>query len=203
MPKFDYMKDLKELYKPSANSISELVIPEMWFLKIDGKGDPNHSEQFSTAVEAHFSLSYAVKFFIKKNLEMDYRVFPLEGLWWADDMSDFSADTKEDWKWTLMIAQPTTVTEEIISDQAKIVSDQKNIPLMKHLRFEPYDEGVVCQIMHIGPFSEEGPTIEKLHRHINNMGAEFRGKHHEIYLSDIRKGNPANWKTVIRQPINI
>ena len=132
---------------------------------------------------------------------MDYRVFPLEGLWWADDMTDFSVDKKDDWKWTLMIAQHEPVTEQIISDQAEIVSDKKNIPLVKHLRFEPYDEGQVCQVMHIGPFSEEGPTIVRLHQCIKEMGAELRGKHHEIYLSDIRKGNPENWKTIIRQPI--
>jgi len=200
MKKFDYSKDLKELYKPSPKNVSEVNVPKMQFLKIDGQGNPNNSEQFSKSVEALFALSYAIKFYIKKNKEMDYRVFPLEGLWWAEDMSTFSVDKKDDWKWKLMIAQPEVVTESIIEEQRTIVLKKKDLDYLKLLRYEPYDEGQAAQIMHIGPFSEEGPTIDKIHNFIKEKGTEATGLHHEIYLSDIRKGNPANWKTVIRQP---
>ena len=200
MKKYDYSKELKEFYKPPAKAVSTVTVPPRPFLKIDGKGDPNNSEQFSKSVEALFSLSYAIKFFIKKNKEMDYRVFPLEGLWWADDMSAFNVANKADWKWTLMIAQPEWVNKTIVEEQREIVLQKKGLEFLKLLRYEPYDEGQAAQIMHIGPFSEEGPTIEKIHNFIRESGKQLSGLRHEIYLSDIRKGKPENWKTIIRQP---
>ncbi len=200
MKKYDYSKELKEFYKPSAKAVSAVTIPSLQFLKIDGEGDPNNSEQFSNSVEALFALSYAIKFFVKKNKEMDYRVFPLEGLWWADDMRTFSTENKSDWKWTLMIAQPEWIDETIVEEQREIVLQKKGLDFLKLLRYEPYDEGQAAQIMHIGPFSEEGPNIEKVHNFIRESGKQLAGLHHEIYLSDIRKGKPENWKTIIRQP---
>ncbi len=200
MKKYDYSKELKEFYKPSAKTVSAVTVPPMQFLKIDGQGDPNNSEQFSKSVEALFALSYAIKFFIKKNKEVDYRVFPLEGLWWVDDMRSFSVEDKSDWKWTLMIAQPEWVNETIVQEQREITFQKKGLNFLKLLRYEPYDEGQAAQITHIGPFSEEGSTIEKIHHFIRESGKQLAGLHHEIYLSDIRKGKPENWKTVIRQP---
>ncbi len=200
MKKFDYSKELKTLYKPSAKTVSLLNVPKMSFLKIDGQGDPNQSEDFSLAVEALFALSYAIKFFVKKSTEMDYRVFPLEGLWWADDMSSFDVNNKADWKWTLMIAQPEWIDAKIVAEQTEIVSAKKSLATLKLLRYETYFEGNAAQIMHIGPFSEEGPTIEKVHSFILKSGKKLSGLHHEIYLSDIRRGKPENWKTIIRQP---
>lgn len=200
MKKFDYSKDLKEFYKPSPKEVTIANIPTMHFLKIDGQGNPNNSEQFSKSVKALFALSYAIKFYIKKNIEMDYRVFPLEGLWWAEDMSEFSVDKKDDWKWTLMIAQPKEVNEKIIEEQRTNVIQKKDLDFLKLLRYEPYYEGQVAQIMHIGPFSEEGPSVEKVHRFLDQINGKRSAKHHEIYLSDIRRADPAKWKTIIRQP---
>ena len=90
------------------NKITELIIPQMNFLMIDGIGDPNTSDEFKQAVEALYSLSYSIKFYIKKNNEIDYAVMPLEGLWWADSMNEFDPvkGNKKNWKWTLMIMHP-------------------------------------------------------------------------------------------------
>jgi hypothetical protein len=81
---------------------------------IDGEGDPNTSKGFQEAVEVLFSLSYTLKFMIKKGKAIDYGVMPLEGLWWADDMEKFNIKDKEEWKWTLMIMQPEFVEEGLI-----------------------------------------------------------------------------------------
>ena len=70
------------------------------------------------------------------------------------------------------------------------------------MRFEAFTEGKAAQIMHIGPFSEEGPTIEKVHSFIEKNGSRRTGKHHEIYLSDIRRAAPEKWKTIVRQPMD-
>ena len=195
----DLKKELKHLYQPSAKAVSEVEVPAMNFLMIDGEGNPNTSQAYAEAVEALFAVSYAIKFMAKKGeLAIDYGVMPLEGLWWADDMSRFSVNDKDNWKWTMMIMQPSFISEEIIAQAISEVGKKKNLPALSKLRVEEFAEGRCAQILHIGPFSEEGSTIEKVHQYINAHG-QLTGKHHEIYLSDIRKADPAKWKTVIRQ----
>lgn len=201
MKKIDFKKELKHLYKPSVKSVGRVTVPGMNFLMIDGQGDPNTSQEFPDAVEALYSVSYALKFMVKKgDMATDYGVMPLEGLWWSDDMSTFSVDCKEAWKWTLMIMQPEFISQTMVEDAIKQVRAKKNPVSLSQLRFALFEEGEAAQIMHVGPFSEEGPTIEKVHAFIEEGGKVRRGKHHEIYLSDIRRADPAKWKTVIRQP---
>ncbi len=201
MNKIDFKKELKHLYKPSAKKVSQVDVPTMNYLMVDGKGDPNNSKEFSDAVAALFAVSYTVKFKIKKGeMALDYGVMPLEGLWWADDMSKFSIHDKSNWKWTLMIMQPDFVTREMIDTSVSEVTKKKNPAAISKIRFESFSEGKCAQILHIGPFSEERPNIEKIHEFINTK-SRLIGKHHEIYLSDIRKADPKNWKTVLRQPM--
>ncbi len=201
MEKIDYKKELKQLYKPSSKNVEWVKIPNLQYLMIDGEGAPGN-QQFQEAVESLFALSYTLKFIIKKGkLKIDYGVMPLEGLWWTDDMSKFSVDDKESWKWTLMIMQPEIVNKKLISEAKKELQKKKNPVALSRLRFEIFNEGEVAQIMHIGPFSEEGPTVDKLHVFILEKNKIRTGKHHEIYLSDIRRAAPANWKTIIRQPM--
>jgi len=200
--KMDLKKTLKHLYQPSAKEVVRVDVPAMNFLMVDGMGDPNTSQPFADAVEVLFSLSYTLKFMIKKGqLAIDYGVLPLEGLWWADDMSAFADGDKSRWKWTAMIMQPDFVTKEMVGLAIADVKKRKKFPALSSVRFESFSEGVCAQIMHIGPFSEEGPTIEKVHQFIEGCGGKRTGKHHEIYLSDIRRADPVKWKTVIRQPM--
>lgn len=202
MEKIDLKKTLKHLYQPSAKEIVQVDVPAMNFLMVDGMGDPNTSQSYADAIEALFSLSYTLKFMVKKgHLAIDYGVLPLEGLWWADDMSAFVKGEKSKWKWTSMIMQPDFITQEMVGLAIADVERKKNLPALSSVRFETFPEGVCAQTMHIGPFSEEGPTIEKVHQFIESCGCKRTGKHHEIYLSDIRKADPKNWKTVIRQPM--
>lgn len=202
MEKIDLKKTLKHLYQPSAKEIVRVDVPTMNFIMVDGIGDPNTSQAFSDAVEVLFSLSYTLKFMIKKGpLAIDYGVLPLEALWWADDMSAFVVGDKSRWKWSAMIMQPDFVTKEMVGLAIADVKRKKNLPALSSVRFESFSEGACAQIMHIGHFSEEGPTIEKVHQFIGSCGCKRIGKHHEIYLSDIRKANPAKWKTVVRQPM--
>jgi hypothetical protein len=200
MQTIDFKKQLKHLYQPPTKEVVIVDVPDMNFLMEDGVGDPNTSQEYAEAVEVLFQVSYALKFLVKKgSLAIDYGVMPLEGLWWADDMSAFTAGDKSNWLWTMMIMQPDFVTSEMVEKAMQDIKKRKNPAAIFKLRFEAYVEGKAAQIMHVGPFSEEGPTVEKVHQCIDSMG-ERRGKHHEIYLTDIRKADPAKWKTVIRQP---
>lgn len=202
METIDFKKQLKHLYQPSAKAVARVEVPAMNYLMIDGVGDPNTSQAFKDAVEVLFPLSYTLKFMVKKgSLAIDYGVMPLEGLWWVDDMSTFSAGDKASWKWTLMIMQPDVITKELVAAAIAEVKKKKNPAALPGVRFETWTEGTCAQTLHIGPFSEEGPTIEKVHAFIDACGCKRSGKHHEIYLSDIRKAAPAKWKTVVRQPM--
>ncbi|NTV45670.1 MAG: hypothetical protein HGB11_03920 [Chlorobiales bacterium] len=202
MGKIDFKKDLKHLYQPSAKEVVQVEVPSMNYLMIDGEGDPNTSQVYSDALEALFALSYTLKFMVKKSkLAVDYGVMPLEGLWWADDMAVFTAGDMSKWKWTMMIMQPDFVNQEMVDKAITEVKKKKTLPALSKVRFEPLTEGKSAQIMHIGPFSEERPTVEKVHQYIDQQGCKPAGKHHEIYLSDIRKTDPNKWKTIIRQPM--
>lgn len=201
MTKVDFKKELKSLYKASPKSAVVVDVPKMNFLIIDGKGDPNTAKEYKDAVEALYAVSYTLKFMVKKEKTVDYVVLPLEGLWWVDDMTQFSMENKDEWKWNSMIMQPEYVTEDMISRALEQVKKKKNPPALSKMRFESFHEGLSAQIMHIGPYSAERPTIEKLHNFIRENGHGLRGKHHEIYLSDPRRSAPEKIKTIIRQPI--
>jgi hypothetical protein len=201
--KIDYKKQLKHLYKPSAAKVEIMEVPQMNFLMVDGEGDPNKAKSFGDAIEALYPVSYTLKFMVKKGeMGIDYGVMPLEGLWWADDMSAFNSGNKDAWKWTVMIMQPEFITPMMVEMVIKEVEKRKNPVALPLVRFEAFHEGKAAQIMHIGPFSEEGPTIEKVHAFIEEQGSQRVGKHHEIYLSDIRRAAPEKWKTIVRQPMS-
>ena len=202
MEKIDYKKEFKHLYQPSTKEVAVVDVPQMNFLMIDGKGDPNTSQAFQDAVAALYSLAYALKFMIKKGVVgKDYSVMPLEGLWWVDDMAQFSVEKKDEWQWTLMIMQPELVTRELFEEAVEEVRKKKNPVALSNIRFESFLEGKAAQILYIGPFAEEGPIIEKIHTFITEKGCHRSGKHHEIYLSDMRKTAPEKLKTIIRQPM--
>jgi hypothetical protein len=199
--KIDYKKEFKHLYQASSKDVSIIDVPSMNFLITDGEGDPNTSRSFQSAVQTLFSLSYTLKFMIKKSQHaVDYGVMPLEGLWWADDMTRF-AERKDEWKWTVMIMQPEIVTTDLVNEAVEQLKKKKGLNCSE-VRFDAFHEGKSAQIMHIGPFSEEGPTIERVHAFIKDQGHALSGRHHEIYLSDIRKAAPEKWKTIIRQPMS-
>ncbi len=201
MTKVDLKRELRHLYGPSYRSPVIVDVPEMNFLMVDGKGDPNTSQEYKDAIEALYAVSYALKFMVKSREGVDYIVMPLEGLWWTDDMTKFSVEDKDAWKWTSMIMQPGHVTEDLVPEAFEQVEKKRNPPALSKMRFEGFHEGLSAQIMHIGPFSAEGPTIKRLHGFIKENGYELRGKHHEIYLSDPRRAKPEKMKTIVRQPM--
>jgi len=202
--KVDFKKSMKNFYLPSAKEVVLVEVPEMQFLMIDGMGSPGDSQEYLDALAALYPVAFKTKF-LSKAKGKDYVVPPLEGLWWADNMEDFTEGNRDKWKWTMMIMQPDWITQEIINEVIESTLEKKPelSNIISKLRLEEYKEGKVAQIMHIGPYSEEGPTVEKVHKFIESHGGAFDGhdkKHHEIYLSDPRKAKPENMKTVIRQP---
>jgi len=202
MTKIDFKKELKHLYRPSTRRFEVVDVPPMNYLMIDGHGDPNTAQAYTDAVEALYAVAYKLKFRSKRELGKDYVVPPLEGLWWAEDMETFTSRDKSAWDWTMMIMQPEWVTQEMVEETVEEVAKKKDLPALPKLRLERYREGPAVQIMHIGSYDDEGPTIARMHHEfMPENGYEPTGKHHEIYLGDPRKVAPDKLKTVLRQPV--
>jgi hypothetical protein len=195
--------DRDSVYKASEGKPELVAVPQMSFLMIDGHGDPNTGQEYKDAIMVLYGLSYALKFALRKEVGLDYRVGPLEGLFWAKDMAEFG-NRKADWSWTMMIAQPDALTPQRFATVREDVKRKKDLVGIDRVRLERFEEGLCAQILHIGPFSAEGPNIEKLHAFIRTHGYGFDGrkqKHHEIYMSDPTRTVPAKWKTIIRQAV--
>ena len=209
MKKIDFKKEYKELYRPSVKKESMVNVPKMNYLMIDGQGDPNNSIEFENALESLYGLSYTLKFMYKNKEKpkgyFEYVVPPLEGLWWIKEGVPkdllLLQQSKEDWRWTLMIMIPDFYTPDIIKEAKEILKNKKNPASLSKLYVQSLEEGLCVQIMYIGSYSDEMPTIEKMHKFAADNGYKLRDKHHEIYLSDPRKTAPEKLKTVLRHPI--
>lgn len=200
MEKIDFKKKFKELYLPSNKDFVLVDVPEMQFVMIDGEGSPD-GENYIQAVQWLFSVIYPIKFIAKKQMGKDFVAPPLEGLWWADDMDDYISGNKDNWKWRMMIVTPDWVNQEMF-EKAVTKAEKKLGKVPNSLRLENYNEGKSVQIMHIGAYSEEAPTLARLHKDFlpkNNLIPN--GYHHEIYLNDPRRVVPEKLKTVLRQPV--
>lgn len=196
--------DLKKVYREhytAGNDPTVVEVPERPYLMIHGEGDPNTSPAYQQAVSALYPLAYGLRKAIRDASGIAYTVMPLEGLWWVDDMRQFSIDDKSDWKWTAMICQPEEVTIELAAEVLPEVTRRKKLAAGQRARIEPFRDGLAAQVLHRGAYADEGPTIARLHEFIEENGYRLRDRHHEIYLTDPRKGDPARTRTIIRQPI--
>ena len=206
MEKLDLRKQFKHLYQPSAKKVELVEVPPLQFAMVDGEIEPGVlpglSPAFQEAVQALYGITYTLKFMSKLRAEnpIDYKVMALEGLWWVDE-GDFDITRPGDWRWTVMIMQPDHITETMFQEALEQLRKKKPGPGLDKLRLETFEEGLSMQIMHIGPYAEEPATIEKMHAFAAENGYSLRGKHHEIYLGDPRRGDPAKLKTGLRQPV--
>jgi hypothetical protein len=199
---YDIKKDHRDLYAPRAGDFRIVDVPMLGFLMVDGHGDPNLSTDYRAAVEALYVASYTVRGLAKTVLRRVHTVGPLEGLWSADDLQVFRARDKGAWDWTMMIAQPDWITSELVEEAVALAAHKKRAPALRLIRFEQYAEGRSAQILHIGAYDDEGPTLARLHdQFLPAHGLVPTGRHHEVYLSDPRRTEPARLKTILRQPV--
>ncbi len=198
--KIDLKRQHKDLYR-AATDPALVEVPPLPYLMFDGSGDPN-GPAYQEALGALYAVAYALKF-ASKGAGTDFVVMPLEGLWWSDDLAEFSMEDRAAWRWTAMIAQPGHVTEAMVAAAIETARGKKNPPGLDRVRFETYHEGLAAQVMHIGPYADEAPIIARLHAWIEAEGYTHHGAkhHHEIYLSDPRRVAPEKMKTIIRQPV--
>jgi hypothetical protein len=206
MEKLDLRKQYKHLYQPSAKKVAVVDVPAFKFTMIDGQIEPGQtpasSPSFQDAFQALYGIAYTLKFMSKLRQEdpLDFTVMVLEGLWWAEG-GEFDIAHPENWCWTALMMQPDHISEAMYQEGLAQLRQKKPSPALDKLRFETFHEGLSVQTMHIGPYADEPATIQRMHDFARENGYLLRGKHHEIYLGDPRRSDPAKLKTVLRQPV--
>lgn len=201
--KIDYKKEYKELYLPKKEPVI-IDVPEMSFITVEGKGDPN-KEEFSLTIGVLYSLSYTIKMSYKsdnvpKNY-YQYTVFPLEGVWDLADKTLTAAD-KSNFQYKIMIRQPDFVTPDLFKGFLSEVKKKKPNPYLEKAKFETISEGLCCQMLHIGSYDDEPSSFEMMDEFCRDNGyIRASHTHREIYISDPRKTQPQNLKTVLRYQV--
>ncbi|MCJ7826930.1 MAG: GyrI-like domain-containing protein [Demequinaceae bacterium] len=200
--KVDFKKTLPS-YSAKAGKIDLVDIPSIRYLAVDAEGEPETSDSFHQAIGVLYPLAYTLKFASKLDLDRDYSVMPLEALWWADDMDVFSTSRdKEAWHSTVLMMIPEWITPEKVDTAKRKVASKVSAEQLGRVRVLDLVEGQCAQTLHVGSFEEEGPTVEAMHAFIEERGLVRSGKHHEIYLSDPRRVEPAKYRTILRQPVS-
>ena len=202
MEKFDLKRSYPELYSPGVGDFTLVDVPIMHYLAVDGHGDPNTSPEYTRALECLYPVAYSLKFASKDELEADFTVGPLEGLWRAEDPEAFTRRDKSAWDWTMLIAQPEWITPEMVEAAVAAVAAKKTVPGLEDVRLLTLTEGLAAQILFVGPYDAEGPVLARLHGSwMPGHHLTFNGDHHEVYLSDPRRAAPEKLRTVLRQPV--
>lgn len=202
--KLDFRKEYKTLFSPSAKEPEIVSVPDFKYIMIDGRGDPNNSPDFSAKINVLYGLAYTLKFALKRDASdpFDFSLPPLSGLWCAEDIQAFfEKGRRHEWQWTLMILMPERVTTALFEKARDELRRKKDPESLDLARLEVLREGTAAQVMHLGPYAGEGPTIARLHAFSRDRGYTFNGRHHEIYLSDPRRSAPEKMRTIIRQPV--
>jgi len=200
--KVDFTRAL-DSYRARRGELRLLDVPPMRYLMVDGHGDPNTAPAYADALAALYPVAYALKFASRNYLGRDYVVPPLEGLWWAEDMTVFtSARDKSRWSWTMMLMVPEWVGEEMVTAAVSRTRARKSPALLDELRLEPLHEGLCVQTLHVGSFDDEAGVLARMHdEFVPANGLRLTGRHHEIYLSDPRRTRPERLRTILRQPV--
>jgi hypothetical protein len=204
--KLDLRRQYKEFYRPSAQEVVVVDVPEMQFITLDGVIEagvaPAESESFQEAMGAIYGVAYGLKFMskLREKDPIDFTVMAMEGLW-AAESGEFEFGKVEPWLYTLLMMQPEHITQDMFQRAVSEANAKRPNPALGLLRLDEWREGPSIQIMHIGPYSEEPGTIEKMDAFAEKHGYQLHGRHHEIYMGDPRRAKPENLKTILRHPI--
>ena len=200
--KTDFKKSLA-CYTARRGKFDIVDVPPLRYVMVDGRGDPNTEQSYADAISAVYPVAYALKFFSKNELGRDYVVMPLEALWWASNMDVFTAERdKSQWNWTVLNMVPDWIEQDMFDTAVAESTAKRHNSIDVDLRMETLREGRCVQTLHVGSYDDEAEVLRRLHdEFIPAAGATMTGRHHEIYLSDPRRVDPAKLRTILRQPI--
>ena len=205
--------ELMGLYRVRKNAVDIVDVPELGYVMIDGEGAPN-DPQFQQALQALYAVSYGSHFLMKKTRGDAPKVMPLEAQWWVDNPAEqdvlaavvlgkasMADSDRNRWRWRAMIVQADPIDAAVITLAIEDIRVKKDLPSLEGLRYERWEEGRCAQVLHLGPYAEENPSIVRLHEGIAAAGYRPRGRHHEIYLGDPRRSAPEKLRTILRNPV--
>ncbi|WP_460461023.1 GyrI-like domain-containing protein [Angustibacter peucedani] len=200
--KVDLKRELPS-YRARRGRVDVVDVAPAQYLMVDGAGDPNTAQEYADALAALYPVAYRLKFASKQQLGRDHAVMPLEGLWWAPDLAAFtSARDKTAWRWTAMIMVPPWISRDLHDDVVTRLGRKDPPTRLADVRLETFDEGRCVQTLHVGPYDAEGPVLHQMHEEfIPDHGLTMTGRHHEVYLNDARRTDPARLRTILRQPV--
>ena len=204
---FDYKKEYKDFYQPK-NKPEIIAIPKMNFIAVNGKGNPNDADgEYSKSITLLYGVAYALKMSYKTDYKIEgffqYVVPPLEGFWWIEGLKGMDYGRKDDFSFISLIRVPDFISKENVDWAITQVSQKKNMDYSS-VYYMTYDEGLVVQCMHIGPYDDEPRTVNEMTKFVYDNGYEHDFSyrhHHEIYIGDPRKASPEKLETIIRHPI--
>jgi hypothetical protein len=202
MSALDSKERLKELYLPSSEDFVLVDVPELRFVMVDGEGSPD-GQLFSNRTRWLFAVIHPLKQIARERMGRDFVEPPLECLWWSDDIQDFVAGRKDQFRWRQMIVADADWLEETMFEQAVAQASHKLGEVPSGLRLERYAEGKCVQIMHVGAPGTQASVMTRMHHEflpVHDLAPH--GHHHEIYLNDPRRVAPEKLKTVLRQPVH-
>jgi hypothetical protein len=195
--------DRSDEFRVRKDQVRFLDVPEHRFVMIDGQGPPAQ-EAFEARLPGLYTTAYGVRFACKRR-GLDEKVGPLEGRWWTTDHATYHevlADPdRSSWRWVLMIGLPDGATDDEVAEHLEAGRAKLGSPFAPGLRIASFHEGPAAQLLHLGPYDQEGPSIDRLSDSIAEAGLRPRGEHHELYLGDPRRAAPEKLRTVLRQPV--
>ena len=205
---YDFKKEQKELYQPKT-APALIHVPKMNYLAVRGKGDPNDPDgEYARSIPLLYGVAYTLKMSPRAGHVIDgffdYTVPPLEGFWWQPGLAGVDYANKAGFHFLSLLRLPDFVTRADFDWAVQVAAQKKKMDLSP-VEFFPYDEGLCVQCMHLGPYDAEPQTAAKMHDFMRRQGYALditdARYHHEIYLSDPRKCDPARLKTVLRHPV--
>lgn len=205
---YDFKKEQKELYQPKT-APALVHVPKMNYLAVRGKGDPNDPDgEYARSIPLLYGVAYTLKMSPKAGHVIDgffdYTVPPLEGFWWQPGLAGVDYANKAGFHFLSLLRLPDFVTRADFDWAVESATAKKKMDLSP-VEFFPYDEGLCVQCMHLGPYDAEPQTAAKMHDFMRRQSYVLditdTRYHHEIYLSDPRKCDPARLKTVLRHPV--
>ena len=205
---FDYKKEYKEFYMPK-NKPGIIEIPEMNYIAVRGKGDPNEKNgDYQKALELLYGVAYTIKMSYKGAHKIEgffeYVVPPLEGFYQQYGVDGADYKRKDEFQWISVIRLPEFVTKEDFNWAVEEAAKKKGLDFSR-VEFLTCNEGLCVQCMHVGSYDDEPATVALMHKYVQDNGYELditdSRFHHEIYLSDPRRCDASKLKTVLRHPI--
>lgn len=200
---FEPVLDTAEEFRGRPGEVRFMELPPRRAVMVDGEGAPGPAT-FQPRMPGLYATAYGLRFALKRR-GVETKVRPLEGLWWtasgSTTLDPILGGDRDDWRWTLLIVLPDDATEDDVQSAVEGGRGRMDPSVAPLLRVERFEEGRVAQVLHLGPYAEERPTIERLHAAVAEAGLRLRGKHHEIYLGDPSRSRPDRLRTLIRHPV--